>query len=301
MLGAAGGHADYGGNEVNALALNVESPRWTQLRAPTPAAEIVDRAQFYLDKRAAASHTYYSTQFIEATQRMVIVGNPGVNAASIFTPPPAGYPYQGSDLTASFDLSRNDWDAPELFAAFPGRGDMTACLCVKHSRTDDIYYSRNYGDGWYRWTAADNRWERLSATTRGPWYSGAAIDPIRSRMLVIGGYTAAVPAVFGLSGIDAKVQFEGLGSSALTVAGYPAVVYDEVLDRFLTFHNTEGRVRVHTVHPETWFVALAPIKGAEPVARPNGLHNAPQYVPELRGVVLANSYSGNVLFMRTSN
>ena len=96
--------------------------------------------------------------------------------------PPGGYPYLGSDLTASFDLERADWDAPEHFAAFTGRGDLTACLCVKHPVSDDIYYSRNNGDGWYQWIAAQNRWQRLSGSTRSPWYCGAAIDPKSHRL-----------------------------------------------------------------------------------------------------------------------
>ena len=54
------------------------------------------------------------------------------------------------------------------------------------------------------------------------------------------------------------------------------------------------------VRASDWYVDVPPITGALPTARPNGILNAVQYVPELKGVVVANSYGGNVYFMRTS-
>lgn len=48
-----------------------------------------------------------------------------------------------------------------------------------------------------------------------------------------------------------------------------------------------------------WAVDLPTISGSV-AQRSNGIHNAAQYVPELKGVVLANSYTGNVKFMRTA-
>jgi len=283
------------------LALNTERPSWQQLRAPSDNATVLNGVQFYLDKRPSATHTYYATQFIESTGRLMVIGSPGVSG-QLFVEPPGDYPFKGDLRSFSFDLSRGDWDAPDHVASFPGKGDFTACLCVKHPVSDDIYYSRNYGDGWYQWIAAQNRWLRLSGNGRNPWYCGAAVDPRRNRILTVGGYSATPPAMLGLDGSNLGLVFTGLGATALTVAGYPGVVYDEAAELFLSFHNTpEGRIRVHTVHAENLSVALAPLRGPEPLARPNGLHNAPQYVPELRGVVLANSYTGNVLFLRTSN
>jgi hypothetical protein len=300
LIGAAGGHADYTGNEVNALVLSDDAPAWKELRAPSPAAVVLDSVQFYLDGRPSATHTYYASQFIESRNRLVVVASHG--AFGNFPAAPADYAFKGNARSFSFDLARGDWDPPDYFARFPGSGVSSACLCVKHPLTDDIYYSRNEGDGWYCWTAADNRWTKLSTVTRAPWFCGAAIDLLRNRMLLVGSYTAAAPSVLGLDGSTQRVSFGGLGADALTLSGYPGVVYDEVLDRFLVLHNTgEGRIRLLSVDPQSWQVSRPELGGSEPVARPQGLQNAAQYAPELRGIVLANSYRGNVLFMRTTD
>jgi hypothetical protein len=298
MLGAAGGHADYAGNEVNALALNVDTPRWVQLRAPTPNSQIINGTQFYVDLRPSSTHTYYATQFIDSLNRMVVFASPGVQGP--FPSAPGGFAYTGEKRSFSFNVGAGDWDSPDYIARFPGSGDFTACLCVKHQSTGDVYYSRNYGDGWYKWTAATNSWSKLSNTSRAPWYAGVALDPRRNRILTVGGYNANGPEVYNLSGTKQSVTFGGLGGSVLAADQYPGALYDEVLDRFLVFRNSGGSIRVYMVTPDTWSVSQPAMTGTAPSSRTNGIQNAAQYVPELRGFVLANKHNGNVYFMRTS-
>lgn len=297
MLGAAGGHGDYAGNEVDALALNVATPGWKQLRGPTPNSDVINLTQFYLDYKPAAGHTYYSTQFIDSLNRMVVISSGGLNGA--FPPAPANFPYFGDKRSACFNLSNDDWDSPDYIAQFPGTGDNTAALCVKHPWTGDVYYSRSYGSGWYRWTSATNTWEKLSAVTRSPWYAGVAIDPLRNRMLLVGGYSATAPEVRAMDGSIVTAVFSGLGAAGLTLSGYPGVQYDEATDRYIVAFNAGGRIKVLRVHPETWFVDEPPTTGAAPESRANGLQNAMQYVPELKGLVVANKHNGNVYFVRT--
>ncbi len=298
MLGAAGGHADYAGNEVNALKLNTATPQWVQSRAPSSNTDIINLAQFYLDHKPAAAHTYYNTQFIESLNRMMVFASGGMSGS--FPPAPGGFPYMGDKRSFSFNLSTNDWDSPDYVAQFPGDGDSIAALCVKHPWTDDVYYSRSYGTGWYRWTRSTNTWAKLSNASRAPWYAGAAIDPLRNRMLVVGGYSASAPLVLNLDGTSLAVNFSGLGASALTLSGYPGIVYDESLDRYVVAFNSGNSIRVLRVHPETWLVDEPSMTGNAPASRLNGVLNAIQYAPELRGVVVANKHNGNVFFARTS-
>lgn len=298
MLGAAGGHGDYVGNEVDALHLNTATPQWVQLRGPSVNADVLNVSQFYLDGRPAATHTYYTTQFIESLNRMMVFGGGGLNGP--FPAPPIDFPYKGDKRSFSFNLATGDWDAPDYVALFPGTGDLTASLCVKHPWTDDVYYSRSYGSGWYRWTRVSNTWTRLSDVSKSPWYAGCAIDPLRGRMLLVGGYSASAPEVRGLDGTPVSVVFSGLGASALTLSGYPCVTYDETNDRFMVAFNSGGSINILRVHPETWRVDEPTMTGVVPAARLNGLQNAMQYVPEFRGFVVANRYDGNVLFLRTA-
>jgi hypothetical protein len=301
MLGAAGGHADYAGNEVNALALNTANPQWTQLRAPTTNANIIDQGQFYLDLRPAATHSYYGTQFVDSLNRMLIMPSPGLSGPGTFPPMPPGWQYTYNNAAArsfSFNFVTSDWDSPDYVAPYPGGGDFTAAMTVKHQLTGDIYMSR--GTGWWKWAAAINSWTKVNNNNEQN-YSGAAIDPTRNRMLIVGSYPGtAPPRVRDLNGSPVSVTFGGLGASALTVGGYPGVVYDEANDKFLVFYNSTSGIAVVRVDASTWAVDAPPLTGTRPAGRPNGIQNSVQYVPELGGIVIANSYSGNVFFMRTS-
>lgn len=163
-----------------------------------------------------------------------------------------------------------------------------------------MYYSKCYGSGWYRWTSATNTWSKLSAVSRAPWYAGAAIDPLRNRMLVVGGYSPAAPEVRAFDGTLIPAKFGGLGAAALTLSGYPGVQYDEATDRYMVAFNSGATIKILRVHAETWQVEEPTLTGNAPAARANGLQNSMQYVPELRGLVFANKHGGNVFFIRTA-
>jgi hypothetical protein len=118
--------------------------------------------------------------------------------------------------------------------------------------------------------------------------------------LLVGGWGNRAPEVRALaSGVANPVSFGGLGASPITTGPYEGVVYDEANDAFLVFKNTNP-ISVYRVRASDFYVDQPAVSGTLPAQRPNGIHNAVQYVPELRGVVLANSYTGNVLFLRTA-
>lgn len=320
LIGAAGGHTGYAGNEVDALKLNDEHPRWVQLRAPSDASAVVDTAQFYLDRRPSATHTYYATQFVNARNRLMVMPSPGLGFGpeyrALVAAPPADWPYRdeppGTDkgLSFSFDMAAGDWDPPEYVARYTGGGGFIACVVAKHPVTEDIYYNRAGAD-WWRWTQSTNTWVKLSSHT-DPGYGGAAIDPTRNRILVVGSYGAIAPRVYDLNANPVSVSFGGLGVSALTFGwltghNYPGLVYDEANDTFLSVSNDGTSptdlgtaIKVMRVHAGTWFVDEPAITGTPPATRVNGIQNAVQYVPELKGIVIANDYAGNVQFMRTA-
>ncbi len=310
MLGACGGHGDYAGNEVDALLLNTATPQWTQLHAPTPTADIINATQFYLDYRPSATHTYYATQFIDSLDRMVIVDSPGMGWAALPNPP-AGWPYGNGGPNGwnfSFDVAINDWDLPTEsgypIANFPGTGDWTACLCVKHQTTNDLYYSQN-GGAFYHWSSTTNTWTMVNSNVNFGGYAGSAIDPTRNRIFVVGSYSGnTAPQILDLTATPVPgLATNGAAASVLaTASGYPGVIYDEVNDTFLVFLNDAGSnsIAIYRVNASTFAVDQPVVGGTPPQTRQNGILNSVQYVPELRGFVIANSYTGNVFFMRTS-
>lgn len=322
MLGAAGGHNDYGGNEVNSLVLNVDTPGWTELRGPTTNSMIINGSedgtppnntptQLYLDGRPSSTHTYHSTQFIDALNRMVVFSSPGYSGAS-GAATPSGWGRKTDQINHAFNVLAGDWDIPSSIADFPVTGDFTSQLCVKHPYSDDVIVSKNYGSGatggLYKWKAATNTWARMTTNARSVWYCGAAIDPKRNRMLIAGGYASGSPAEVRSTSTGEKqpVSFTGAWASTSNLSAYAAVEYDEALECYWTldlFSSDGGATyqpRFFKVDAATWNVTQPTATGTGPIARQNGFHNSLRYVPELRGLVIADAYNGNVKFMRTA-
>src|SRR5690349_10730044 len=161
-------------------------------------------------------------------------------------------------------MSTNDWDAPDYIARYPSGGNFYAAMVAKHPVTEDVYYNRNAA-GWWRWTQATNTWTKLSDNNQPGNYRGAAIDPIRNRMLLVGSYDGtAGPEVRDLNGNLIPVTFGGLGAGPLTIGGYPGVVYDEATDRFLVFYNGGSSIGVLRVNPATWAVDQPSTTGTPP-------------------------------------
>lgn len=306
MLGAAGGHQDYVGNEVDELALNVATPRWVQVRAPSANADIYNLSAYYADLRPAASHTYTSTHYHAALNRMFILSFGGLNGA--YPAPPSSFAYATRHFVISYDRTAGEWDrpdAPDAFDPYPAGGDNIAALCVSNPLTGKLYYSRSLNGFWEfdPRKPRGSQWTRLHQNALNGNYVSGALDPVRLRLFAVGSYERTrPPQVFDVTtgqNITSTTPLGGLGAGALSPEPYQGVCFDRVNDAFLVFHNTDP-ISFHVVSGAQLSVSTQATTGTPPAARPNGIHNAVQYVPELRGVVLANRHSGNVYFMRTA-
>lgn len=300
MLGAAGGHGDYYGNEVNALQLNAANPEWVELRGPTSDANLYKSTPVYADLRRSAVHTYASTQFDNLNNRMLIVCCGGPHGTPPPSDPPPEWPWPQNDLVLQgFDLGTNDWTHPNALARLPV-AFSTADLWCTHAATGEIYAVKSQSDGMHKYSPASGTWSNVGSFFMNGGYRNGAIDSVRNRMLICGSFGGAedplVRSTVNAAAVSAS--FGGLGASVLRDGSYPGVVYDETNDNFLVFRNTSP-ISVYRVNAATWAVDQPSITGSA-AQRPNGIHNAVQYVPELKGVVLCNSYSGNVKFMRTA-
>lgn len=315
MLGAAGGHGDYAGNEVNALTLSADAPAWSELKAPTPYAQIYNATEVYGDLTRAAVHTYYMTQFDEARNRMLIVGGGGMYSGSL-PPYPADWPWptgvEGGVIMA-FSLDTNEWLHPNTLSQMPTPGNSTPSSVCTDPASGYIYRLGNGSYGMRRYDPSEDVWSSIGVSGMSGGYCGMAVDPARKKILQVGGYNIDTdPKVFDIAtGSDAGVTFSGLGPTALRDNVHPGVVYDEANDCFLVmlggyFASTgmpappNDTAKVLRVDPVTWAVTQPTITGSLPSKRQNGTLNAFLYAPELRGVVFVNSYSGNVKFMRTA-
>ena len=99
---ANGGHNDYAGNEVDRIRLSDDAPAWKEVKASTPAEQVVARQDHYADGRPTSRHSYYGAFVNEVRDRVMIIGGSG----------------WGAPLTHSIDafsLALNDWDSANSF------------------------------------------------------------------------------------------------------------------------------------------------------------------------------------------
>lgn len=317
-----GGHADYGGNEVNAITLAANAPQWAELRPSSPLSTIRNFAPVNTDRRRAATHTYYYTQFVEQDNRLVLLPELGVNSSSVPTDPTWNEftPYDARSLVCSFSLTLNDWDWQEIQATGNGfypnqpilNGDWTSSLCVTNPMTGDMYRAQEGDSRLLKYTRATNSWAALPTAYWHSGYSACAYDWARDRIFRAGGRaTDRIPAAINaLTG--ATITLPPATVSGLSLGDYySGMVYDEGRDSFLYFRAESNRdalprlpIQVYEVNAST-FVMTPLATTNPPLARAYdqtnyGLCNSIQYAPELKGLVFARAYDEDIYFMRTS-
>ena len=301
MLGAAGGHADYTGNEVNTLVLNTATPTWVETKARSLPADVLTGTPVYLDLRRSALHTYWSTQYDNVNDQMLLMTSGGPNISGVPTPPPGHNWISTTGVLMGFDRALNEWTHPDLLPRLPWGGSGSGDVCCTNGVTGEIFYVKPQGGWMHKYSPLTQTWSTVGAYYL-PLPSGAsAIDPVRNRMLIIGDFSLdAAPRVRStLDAAAVAVTFGGLGPEVLTGFANAGLVYDEARDEFVAFINTSP-ITVYRINAATYEVSAANFSGVAPAQRSNGVLNSVQYVPELKGIVMANSYTDNVKFVRTA-
>lgn len=91
-----------------------------------------------------------------------------------------------------------------LLGEKPGSG-WVACLCVKRQTTNDICYAPN-SQPFYHWSSSTNTWSKLTWNVNFGGNAGAAMDPKRNRILLVGSYSGNMaPLVLDLTGKSPRV------------------------------------------------------------------------------------------------
>lgn len=282
---ANGGHADYSGNEVYEIDLSVESPRWTMLRAPTAAADIVASDytkgiynDYYLDGRPASTHTYYALNFLASRNAIFKFA-----AGSLW-----GTGNEGNWKTDAFSLSANDWHAAGTWPdSTPGSrsGAIGASIC-KNPATDQVYLAT---------PGSLRRFEPASGTftVLSPWIDNAtavyaracAVDASRNRVVYFGD-AYRVPAGGLMYDIAAnsltRIAFTGDGVSEVTKGQYNFAWYEPKIGQFLLKSTTSNKV--YAIDPVSF--AVQPVTTVGGDAMPdamNGVHTRWQRLPNLGG------------------
>lgn len=286
---ANGGHGDYAGNEVNAVDLSLDSPAWSQLRAPTAAGSVTSNTDYYSDGRPSARHTYYGVVCVEQNDEILILGGTIYN-------PPAGVLTRD---VAAFDLTTGDWKADGTRPDLPtGTTTVQAHATVMDPATGDIYVLTN--EMVNKWTRSSNTWSEVVAQYGGPYGQEAmsAFDNTRNRALVVGGLGNEVRLYTVSGNVMSSPTLTGSAASINTQDG-ASMQYISAIDKYLVRLGGSGGT-VYQINASTWDVSTFSTSGGASIpAATNGPYNKFLPCPQLGGCVYVPSYTGNVWFLRT--
>lgn len=299
IIAAAGGHGDYSGNEVNIINLGSNTPAWSVARASSADADMCN-GTVYNDGRRASTHSYWSTQYVEAIDRTFIAQCYGLDYTP-FSGRSVTYPLKREIM--AFNHATGDWDPPAQWALWPNTGvdAWYGALGASNVLTGEIYAASQFdGQQLRRFNHTTNSWSVVMSLDNAA-FGGAAIDPVRNRMLQVGAGSALGGRVINLTtGQYISVTFGGLGNAALTLPGeYLGMVFDELNDCFYVFPSGSASQMLR-VRASDWFVDAPTTTGTPPGGRTNGWQNSWQYDPTLKGIFCAHDYNGNMAYLRTS-
>ncbi len=294
LVVAAGGHNDSSSNAAAALALNVDSPAWTLLRASSWNGSEADVTR-YADGTPASRHTYHHTHYIASRNAVLLAGcrfGWGPNT-------PTG---PAMDL---FDLDTNTYNAAGTWPNLPILGD---------------YGVAQDGDG-NIWTSSGRKFTVATATWSKPG-SGqlhrypAAYSPSRNRIFALQyGNGEGEGSEFGLialeldptTGNSVGITFNASAARAQLIADtpdYAGMAFCPVDGKFYFLHPGRiGTFYVITPNAGTvWDVATYTPTGTAPpaVGGSGSLCKRLLWVPALSGFVVQSNQASNMKFLKVA-
>jgi hypothetical protein len=282
---ANGGHADYAGNEVDELQLETEQPGWRQILAPTPNGSLTNCQSYYGDGRPAARHSYYGVTLDPFRDRIMLFGGVFWCAAGGF-----------HSAISSYNIGSNTYNPAGTHPNMSG-GFLESAYAVDPA-TGDVYGAFNFV--YRRWNQSSNTITVLNPNGGQPAgnSAAAATDTRRGRFLMVGGDTSNHHYYTFTSNTFTSITLNGPNAANVTSADAAALVYVDVLDRFL-FRRSAAGGTVYQIDPVTFAVTTYPTTGGSGVpSTQNGPYNKFLYVPRLGGIVYVPSYNGNAWFLR---
>lgn len=298
---AAGGHADWAGNQVDGIQLVVEAPTWEEILASTPVGQILDATAYYADGRPTSRHHFYQIAYSAALRKAVMFGGAWWSANGGVFP-----------NVSSFDVATGTYDPAGTNGNLPGffGGDFFAC-CAGPGGTE-IFLFQDFAVA--RWLSSTrntsiilNPGDDLNAPvgTNGP----SACDSARNRILLVGGQYSASHFYNIATNNFTPVTLTGAAAGA--VGGCPAgsmMWHIPELDRFLLRNNSAGgTVYQITASGTTLTCTTFPTSGGASIptvanndgSDPNGPYAKFIPIPQLKGIYFKPRHNQPGWFLRT--
>ena len=229
-----GGHADYAGNEVYVLDLNLmQMSRINEPSFPVRDGCAEGNNSMYADGRPVARHTYSNLEFFPADNKLLLFGGSRWKCG-----------YLGID-TWIFDPATDAWTRQST-AVSPG-GDFN--LSMARDAQSGLVYARDT-HYLFSYNPATANWTQRSAEFSVTSYKNGVIDPLRRRYYwydvsttVLHWYDISDPLAVGLT--FSSIATTGCSFMSNDRAGWQ---YDPVLDRLVAWSNGDS---VQVLNAET--------------------------------------------------
>lgn len=286
LLVWGGGHEAYYGNDL--YAFDLDTGAWSQLIAPAPYAanSTHEAAGQYPDGSPISRHTYNSLVFVESQNTFMCTG--------AYARSPSGSSGDGRFWTVDFDGPAT-WSEVSPTDA---NTNIVVGYAAYNPATDTVYYHHSSGGRFHSYDPATDTHTYLAQKPLFI-YAAPAVDPVRNRMLVLGG---SLPQAF-VWDLDAtppvaidlldNTTFTASGGGALASLSQMGLGYDAANDMYVAWDS--GRT-VYLIDAATFEVTTyTPTAGDDPgPPQNNGTYGRFQYAPDLGSFVLVNSVDSDV-------
>ena len=284
-----GGHMNYDGNELYAFDFNTFS--WIQLTKITPIDQRIKSVKMYDDGLPTSTHTYGGLQYITATDQFFtsggsIYGSGGCAAATWL------YDFSAIPAESGWMNVSNGGGCGMVSAYDP----VTSLVWYSAGSQLSTFDPLNLSDPWT---------QRLSGTISN-FYMSAAIDPIRRKLVLLGGTGyGGIPKtkIYDISNPNAVTGgiVTTVGDTEIENSDAAGLEFDSVNNQLVAWKNGSQVYTLNIDNLEWTQVEPATTNLVTPsAASGNGTYGRFRYVPSKNVFVLVNKMTENVFVYKLS-
>lgn len=299
-----GGHADYGGNEIQSFS---PDSCWQRLSEPTDSSKINHSSSIYSTGYYAVSATDSLTPDYHAPRaRHTYTDIQSVDGKLYMVYCPGCYPSANDASTSDvYDFTTAQWDtlgAPydpgsPSATANGGRGvtgvDSLGNIWWVTGGDNSVLSWLNRATG--KWTTIGSFWDGLSV----PSGMNCASIPYLNRMYCFGGGAHGYVDFDTTATAATMTTYATTGATGIQSAVAPGITYDS-RDSLILGWSSGDTVYALSLATAVW-TAIAPANAVTPTApQAQGTYGRFRYMPEWNAVVLSNSADDAVYYWKPS-
>ncbi len=280
-----GGHNDYAGNELYALDLATRTiQRLTDPSPPNLPIGTRDCQETLADGRPNSRHSYGGMAYIAHADRLFVYG--GSLACG---------PGHFSRVTWTFHFPSLIWQRMDPSGPQPGPDAGVVAAYDPNSKKVYLHDSRDL----YAYTFETNSYDRLASDNFIDYHMTSAVDPVRSKLVIIGGPddNNGGVSVYDIGPGSSFIREKWPGTPLLANNTSPGLAYDPDTDRMIVW---SGGDIVYFLDTETRSWSSATVSGGPGAASPNGMFGRLGHVPGFGLLVTVTDVDEDAYVLRPS-